>query len=274
MTPITEGLRPTTYVQFEDNAFGQVRHQVPAEVRASICVNGYELVTLSCSPYRLDELAVGYLRSEGFIRAVDEIVTLHIAQEEQRVDIGLRESRFAPPARRISTSGLGGGVTFDDLRSTRKPIPTAETVETEQVCLLMQQLVQAADLYRQARGVHTAALSDGRQLLFVAQDIARHNTISRLLGQVLFQGVSAEGKILICTGRISSEMLANAAKMGAPLVISCSSPTSLSIVLAKEWNITLIGYATGDSFRIYSVPERVVLTRGLQQNGLALGAAA
>ena len=107
--------------------------------------------------------------------------------------------------------------------------------------------------------IQTSALSDGRQLLLVAQDVGRHNTIDRLWGKALKQGVITRDRILLASGRISSEMLNKAAKMGVPVVISRTSPTSLSVELGRAWNITLIGYARGNTFRIYTIPDRVVM---------------
>jgi FdhD protein len=91
----------------------------------------------------------------------------------------------------------------------------------------------------------------------MTQDVGRHNTIDRLWGQALKQGLPTKGNILLTSGRISSEMLNKTAKMGVPVAVSRTSPTSLSVELARAWNITLIGYARGKSFRVYSVPERV-----------------
>jgi FdhD protein len=122
----------------------------------------------------------------------------------------------------------------------------------------MKKLHLSAELYNEVRGVHTSALSDGRELLLVAQDVGRHNTIDRLWGQALQQDLPTAGRILLASGRISSEMLNKAAKMGIPLIISRTSPTSLSVELGRAWNITVIGYARGNTFRVYSAPERVI----------------
>jgi FdhD protein len=121
----------------------------------------------------------------------------------------------------------------------------------------MHKLHLAAELYQEVRGVHTSALSDGQELLLVAQDVGRHNTIDRLWGQALQQGVETEGHILLASGRISSEMINKAAKMKVPIIISRTSPTSLSVELGRAWHITVIGYARGNQFRVYSAPERI-----------------
>ncbi|MFH1105043.1 MAG: formate dehydrogenase accessory sulfurtransferase FdhD, partial [Actinomycetota bacterium] len=84
----------------------------------------------------------------------------------------------------------------------------------------------------------------------------------------LREGVSTEGAILLTSGRISSEMLAKAARMRAPVAISRTSPTGLSVELATAWNITLIGYARGTGFRVYSAPERIDFGAPLGAQGL------
>jgi FdhD protein len=224
---------------------------------AYIFVNGQELATFMCTPHDLDELALGFMRSEGFIQSLDDIELLTLSDNGTCVDIWLRDLSFNPPSRRIITSGCGGGITFDDLSGRQAPLTGEQTITPAQVASLMKKLYLAAELYNEVRGVHTSALSDGQELLLMTQDVGRHNTIDRLWGQALKQGLPTKGNILLTSGRISSEMLNKTAKMGVPVAVSRTSPTSLSVELARAWNITLIGYARGKSFRVYSVPERV-----------------
>jgi FdhD protein len=105
--------------------------------------------------------------------------------------------------------------------------------------------------------VHTSALSDGERLLLVAEDVGRHNTIDKLRGLALMQGVDTHDCILLSSGRISSEMLNKAAKMDVPVVASRTSPTSLSVALAQAWGIALIGYVRQNRLTVYAGAERV-----------------
>ena len=233
------------------------------EGRVSILVNGQELATLMCTPYQLDELAIGFLRSEGIIQSPADIHVLTISASQScvdlwLVDVGLMDRDIRLPTRRIITSGCGGGVTFDDQSRSYAPLNTSVTIEAAQVQVLVKRLYEAGELYRAVQGVHTSALSDGQALLLVAEDVGRHNTIDRLWGKALQQTVATRDRILLSTGRLSSEVFSKAYKMGVPILISRTSPTSLSIKLARAANMTIIGYARGDSFRIYSTPERVV----------------
>lgn len=257
------GIYPTTYILYKGETVNTVAHGVVEEVLACISVNGRELATFMCTPLRLEELAVGFLRSEGFIRTLADIDVMTLAESGACVDIWLRDLSFEPPARKIITSGCGGGVTFDDLSKRHAPLAPMRSVTPTQVVDLIQKLHLAAELYNEVRGVHTSALSDGADLLLVAQDVGRHNTIDRLWGQALQQGIETAGQILLASGRISSEMLSKAVKMNIPIVVSRTSPTSLSVELGRAWGVTIIGYARGNTFRVYTAPERVISTTGL-----------
>lgn len=257
MTDKKRGIYPTTYTLYKHDEATPVDGAVIEEVLACIHVNGQELATFMCTPHELDELAIGFLRSEGIIHTSADIELLTLSASDTCVDVWLRDLSFEPPSRRIITSGCGGGVTFDDLSQKHEPLEITASISPPQIAKLMKRLHLAAELYNEVRGVHTSALSDGHELLLVAQDVGRHNTIDRLWGKALKQGLKTEGLILLASGRISSEMLNKAAKMQVPIVISRTSPTSLSVELGRAWNITMLGYARGNSFRIYTAPERV-----------------
>jgi FdhD protein len=255
---------------YKSDTANPVESAVIEEALVCIFVNGQELATFMCTPHRLEELAIGFLRSEGFIHSLDDIDLLTLSESGTCVDVWLRDLSFTPPTRRIITSGCGGGVTFDDLSRRHPPLNTNVTISPAQIESLLKKLHLAAELYNEVRGVHTSALSDGQELLLVAQDVGRHNTIDRLWGQALQQGIATEGRILLASGRISSEMLNKAAKMGVPIIVSRTSPTSLSVELGRSWNITVIGYARGNTFRVYATPERITVEQNPPTARLAL----
>ncbi|NOZ06310.1 MAG: formate dehydrogenase accessory sulfurtransferase FdhD [Chloroflexi bacterium] len=253
------GIKPTTYLKTLGTTLQSASGEVIDEVPLSLYINGQEWVTLMCTPTGLKDLVLGFLVAEGVVRSLEDVKLLDITHRGQVADVWLNDGGVTLPQRRIVTSGCGGGVTFADLAVTREPIRSQKRVSLDQVFELMHQLNEAAILYRRSQGVHTSALSDGKRLLATAEDVGRHNTLDKLRGYALQQGIPTGDTILLTTGRISSEMLQKAADMGSSIVISRTSPTSLSLELARAWNVTLIGYVRGRRLRVYTGHERVAV---------------
>ena len=226
----------------------------------SVYVNGQELVTLLCTPSKLEALVVGFLAFEGIIRGLEDIQSLTVLDEDGYADVRLT-SDFVPPRRRIHTSGCGGGITFSLETHGSAAMEDNSTVDPRSLFPLIRELYVEAQSYRESRGIHAAALADGEKLLIVTEDVGRHNAIDKIGGEAMLRGIPTTGKVLLATGRISSEMLRKGAHMGTPIVVSRTSATTMSIDLAKRLGLTLIGYVRGDSFYVYSHPERLVLPK-------------
>jgi FdhD protein len=162
------------------------------------------------------------------------------------------------PVKWRKTSGCTGGMTSVETLTTGKPITNGGVLSTENVGRLINLLFESQQLYRASGGVHTSALSDGQRLWVVAEDIGRHNTLDKIAGKCILEKISPPRRIILTTGRISSEMLQKSARLKASIVISRTSPSSLSIEIAEKWGITLIGYARRNRFNIYTHPERIL----------------
>jgi FdhD protein len=239
-----------------------------------------------CSPVRLHALALGFLQSEGLIDGLDDIWQLKVYLDENQVyfffpaagldeqvtiptceeatgtiDVRLRGPMRLRPERRVLTSGCGGGITFDDLSGDRPPLVSQIEVPAARIVELMRELNYSASLYRASRGVHTSALADETGLLVLAEDVGRHNTLDKIRGECLLGRIPTRDRILLTSGRISSEMITKARKMEVPIIASRTSPTTASVRLAHEWGMTLIGYARAPRFRIYAGAQRIILDR-------------
>ena len=253
---MSDGTVSFEYHTYNDGSWDEVEAEVIEEGFITIFVNGRELATLMCTPRDPLQLALGFIANEELIGSIDEVEIAHVCHQGTCVDLWLSHPAWDRPRRRIITSGCGGGLTFADLAAHQEPVTSDLTLDPAQVGFLIGQLQNSESLYARARGVHTSALSDGERLVVVAEDVGRHNTLDRLRGECLLQGIDPHGMILLATGRISSEMIQKAVKMGCPIVASRTSPTSISVGLAREWNITLCGYVRRNRMNVYAHPER------------------
>ena len=130
-------------------------------------------------------------------------------------------------------------------------------LQPQQILRMMTQLQSASVIFKQTGGLHNAAISDGGTFFEHRQDIGRHNALDKLYGYCIQRHISVRNKVLIFSGRISSEILIKAAKIGVGVILSKSAPTTLAVQLAKDLNITAIGFIRDGNFNIYSHPERI-----------------
>ena len=240
-----------TYLRVQGNRADEVAGEVVREQPLTIHVNGAKFLTLLCSPIKLEALVVGYLWMERVIEDHAEIIRLDVSPVDGRADVTLARP-VTLPTERILTSGCGGGITFRIDHRLFPRLSSMLRVAPETLALRMKDLFAAAIHYRASRGIHGAALSDGERLLVVAEDVGRHNAVDKVKGEALLRGIPTEGRILLSTGRVSSEMLLKAARMGVPLVASRTSPTEMAVALAEQLNVTVCGYVRGDSLNLYA----------------------
>lgn len=248
------------YDRFEFKKWEHFNAETIVETPVSLTVNGQVWITFMCTPIHLEELAVGFLFNEGIVKSMDDVADVRLCEHGDNVDVWLNFDAEQPTNWR-RTSGCTGGVTAVDLLAKPNVNLAANsfTVQPETVMNLVDKLFASQELYRDTGGVHTSALSDGEKIILAADDIGRHNTLDKIAGLCLIKKIEIKNRMLITTGRISSEMLQKAAQLNAPILISRTSPSSLSIEMAERYGITLIGYARKHRFNVYSNSERVGL---------------
>lgn len=257
---MTSPQKSIRYEQYEFHRWKSVAAATIVETPVSLTVNGRVWMTFMCTPVHLEELAVGFLYNEGIIEGMDEVADVKVCEHGDNVDVWLVHAASEPPSW-TRTSGCAGGVTAVDLLAKPNFSLAGERFDLtpEAISRLVDMLFEAQSLYRETGGVHTSALSDGEKIIVSAEDIGRHNTLDKIAGLLLMRGVCSAARIVITTGRISSEMLQKAARLNAPLVVSRTSPSSLSIEMAERYGITLIGYASRRRFNVYSHGGRLGL---------------
>lgn len=239
------------YLKLRAGRIDEVAGTVVSEQPLTIHINGERFLTLLCTPVQLEPLVLGYLWMEKVIAGLDEVTALEVSVVDGRADVTLSHA-VTLPTERILTSGCGGGITFRIDHRLFPRLRSSLKVRPEQLSARMKDLFEAAVHYKRSRGIHGAALADGERLLVMAEDVGRHNAVDKVKGEALLRGIPTEDRILLSTGRVSSEMLLKAARMGVPLVASRTSPTEMAVALAEQLNVTVCGYVRGDGLNLYA----------------------
>src|SRR3989442_10619307 len=238
-----------TYLKVRGERVEEITGEVVREQPVTVYVNGVRFLTLLCTPVKLEALVIGYLWMEMVIGEVGEIEALEVSPVDGRVEVSLTHP-VDLPTERILTSGCGGGITFRIDHRLFPRLHSSLRVRPADLANGMKQLFQAATQYQRSRGIHGAALSDGTRLLVVAEDVGRHNAVDKVKGQALLEGIPTADRLLLSTGRVSSEMLLKAARMAVPVVASRTSPTEMAVALPEQLNVTVSASARPDGLNL------------------------
>ncbi len=256
---MTGASKSVFYTAVNPNQRSLQKGEIIVEAPVSLTVNGEYWLTFMCTPVDLEALAIGFLYNENLIQTFDEIIEARICPAGDNVDVWLNHQISQPKSWR-KTSGCTGGVTSieDDTTSLTKVKFDDFLISSRKIQELIETLFKSQDLYNTSGGVHTSILTDGVETIITGEDIGRHNTLDKIAGKFLHQQPALLRRFLLTTGRVSSEMLQKANRLEAAIVISRTSPSSLSVQMAEVMGITLIGYARRNQYRIYSHPGRII----------------
>lgn len=235
---------------------------VATEVPVTIMAGVTEVATLMCTPEHLDDLAVGFLKTSGLLHAdcAVKAVDVDTAVWQVRVDVNCQIDP-ALLSRRTYTSGCGKGVVFATALEAEE-----DTMLQDGFCLragLIQDLAnwfrRYSELHSATGGVHTVALSEeGREPVLIRDDVGRHNAADKVVGRALSTGVALGRSVMVTSGRISSEIMHKAHSAGIPILISLGAPTHQAVLVARRFNLTLVGFARQKRFSIFSGAQRII----------------
>ncbi|MFC2059736.1 formate dehydrogenase accessory sulfurtransferase FdhD [Chloroflexota bacterium] len=240
----------------------RIEDVVAREFPLTIILNNQELVTLLCTPADLKYLAVGFLFSEGLLISKDEISKILVDEVRGIVRVETAEDKASANElvfKRFITSGCGRGASFysaADVQNQMK-VESRTEISTRAALSLVKEFQHRSEIYRTTGGVHSAALCDTKNILVFSEDIGRHNAIDKIFGECVLKDTPTNERIVVTSGRISSEILLKVAKRDIPIIISKSAPTNLGVKLANDLGITLIGFARGRRLNVYANDWRI-----------------
>ncbi|MFQ5987842.1 MAG: formate dehydrogenase accessory sulfurtransferase FdhD [Dehalococcoidia bacterium] len=251
-----------TILRVSEKGKSKVEDVIAKEFPFTIILDNQELVTLLCTPKDLKYLAIGFLSSEGLIKDKGEIrkIILDDRRGVVRVETeGDREVDRELLFKRLITSGCGRGAAFYSAADTtnRARVESQMKISTGEVFALVKEFQLRSQVYRATGGVHSAALCDTKGILIVAEDIGRHNAIDKIFGECMLKDIPTDDRIIVTSGRMSSEIVLKIAKRNIPILLSKSAPTDLAVDLAADLGVTLIGFVRGRRMNVYTDGWRV-----------------
>ncbi|AQU79380.1 formate dehydrogenase family accessory protein FdhD [Planococcus faecalis] len=252
-------------MRYEKGSFTEKEDRVVVEQPSTIKINGKEFITIVCSPAHMEEMAIGFLVSERIIPNYQAIQDIRVDEKTGTVNITaekvypffeqLQNKRFISSCCGMSRQGF---VFAHDAMIAKKMTEVRVTLTPENCFQLMTDMGDTAEMFKQTGGVHNAALCDANGIIVSRMDIGRHNALDKIYGYCLMNHIDVRDKVIVFSGRISSEILLKVAKIGCEIVLSKSAPTELALTLADDLGITAVGFIRGSSFNLYTHPERIV----------------
>ena len=251
-------------LRVSDGKQNRIDDALACEISLNLQLNSRHLVGLQCSPSSIKELAVGFLLSEKLLASVSHISQFEYDPENETVVVNAdidpdRLERFHKQLTIGSGCGRGmSGGEIDPLDCTRK-VDTSFRVFGDIVLNLMKKFIRASEVFRITGGVHSGALVCGEEILFLAEDIGRHNALDKVVGWAALSGMGLEDKFALISGRLSLEVVSKSIRSGFPMIVSRGAPTDRAVELARSANLTLVGFARGARMNIYSAAWRMGL---------------
>jgi len=251
----------TETVQGIDHDGRPVETKVPVERPLTLYLNGQEIVTMMTIGDHPEYLALGYLANQRMLMPEDEVTEINLEPEIETIVVrtARRTDYEERLKKKIQTSGCAMGTVFGNMMDSLETIsldPQAE-LRTSWIYALSKKINLRPSLYLEAGAIHGCVLCEEDRPLIYMEDVGRHNAIDKIAGYMRVHGITAAGKTMYTTGRLTSEMVIKTAQMGIPILISRSGFTAWGVQLARQIGMTLIGRAKGKRFVALAGAERL-----------------
>ena len=222
-----------------------------------VALNDQEIGASMVLPTGLEEFGPGFLFGQGYISAPEEVKEVYVCPEG-RISVYADVPEGSAPKEFIIASGCGGTgrISRDVLEGAFPPLNEC-TMDFSQVRSFIMQVLKASTLGLETHCVHGCGLwAEGRLAAFF-EDVGRHNAVDKVMGAILLGRAPAAGAVYT-TGRLTSDMVLKCARMGIPIVMSRTAPSSLGLAIARRAGITLAAYARPDRLNVFHRPDRIV----------------
>ena len=263
---LTDAARPATY---EVEAFNERGEMVPTSIAGehplTLYLDKRELVTLMTLGHAPEALAIGFLRNQRLVAAIEDIQAVQVDWETESVAITTNgKSDIEEKTRKKTvTTGCGQGTVYGDLMEEIGSIRLRDDVSLADADLfvLVEKVRKHETIYKQAGAVHGCALATlGGEILMFVEDVGRHNAVDAIAGFMWLDAIDGSDKVFYTTGRLTSEMVIKCAQMRIPFLVSRSGLTKMGHDIAHQVGLTMIGRASGRHYLAFTGKHRLKLT--------------
>ena len=262
MTFTEEDPTPKLTVEFVAQRFSKNKLETAViplakESPYTLFVNDREILSIATLPTHLKELFVGFLVSEGVLLRLSEILECAVDHSARivRVELDVPQDRLEGLEKKgMLTSGCAGGIIFSVEAAISRPEKIRKPLRVSCTTIIqrMKELDRYPGLYSVTRGVHASSLADTEQTLVILEDLGRHNAVDKIVGYCFLNQIDTSDKLLLSTGRITSEVLIKGARSNFPIIISRSSASSVAIATAQQQHIDVATYVRAGRFNYFS----------------------
>lgn len=234
------------------------------EYAMTLIVNDVEIATLMCSPDSLQYLAIGFLLSENIIDYKEDYREIVVDEKNGIVNVKLAQELKYKKNKIIYTDGRDLSIDKDFLNNFRQiKLRSDIKLNYEYLFNISKELDDKSVIFKKTGGTHSACLCDEKGMILFREDVSRHNAIDKILGEAFIKEISLDNKFVFVSGRLTSEMLLKIVRVGGVIIISRSAPTDLAVKIARNLNITLVGFVRGNRMNIYSGELRIVCKKNI-----------
>lgn len=248
-------LKTFEIIRYENGTLFQTEDVTVQENQTDIIINGKTFVSAMATPDKLEDLAVGLLFSESLINSIDDIYNIEVSKDNKAVNITMKEIEFSN-INRVRVTGFGAGMVSENFLNKEETPKGSLNITCQLIVDKMSYFSKKSEMFQKTGAVHSCCICLDNENIF-AEDVGRHNALDKVVGNSIKRRLNIEKSIFLTTGRVSTEILLKTARSGMCILISKSAPTDRAVELARKMDMTLIGFARGDRFNIYSGAHRI-----------------
>ncbi|MDR1820505.1 MAG: formate dehydrogenase accessory sulfurtransferase FdhD [Methanobrevibacter sp.] len=243
-------------IKYDNGKYNTEEEIIVSDETINLTINETLSRGFSISPDSLKDFAIGYMLGEGLITTTDNIEELEVDDNEITAKINLEDFDIRKELM-VGSDCFGGWRTKIDYINKVK---SNFEIDPKELLKNMGSLTDAAITWKETGGTHVAMIINNElDIQIVREDISRHVAVDKVIGAGAREKIDFTDSYILYSGRMPADMLIKIARVGIPLIGSNAAPTFSGYTVAKEANITMIGFLRGTKFNIYTYPDRIVL---------------